>query len=187
MKLRWSAMDADEEGRKKLMEEKVKAWLPPGTAIEIKSMGPWEDAEQPLRIQLHFHAPHFGVLSSKRMLLPMSVFETNNETLLPQAYRRDPVYFSYGYSGFDRVTISLPQGYRIEAAPSDKDYASTVGVFHFKRSMDGGKLRLERRAVRTAHYFQLDSYTALRRYYEELRQQDAENVVLHRIENEASQ
>src|SRR5215469_2067841 len=132
MMLRWSGMDADEAGRKKLVEEKVKAWLPPGTAIEIKTMGAWEDAEQPLRIQLHFHAPHFGVLSSKRMLLPISVFQTNNETLLPQAYRREPVYFSFGYSGLDRITISLPQGYRMEAAPADKDYASTAGVFHFK-------------------------------------------------------
>ena len=186
MMLRWSGMDADETGRKKLVEEKVKTWLPPGTAIEIKSMGAWEDAEQPLRIQLHFHAPHFGVLSAKRMLLPMSVFQTNNETLLPQAYRRDPVYFSIGSIGFDKVTISLPHGYRVEAAPSDKDYVSTVGIFHFKRAMDGDKLRLERRTARTAYYFGLDSYPALRQYYEELRQQDAENVVLHRIENEAS-
>jgi hypothetical protein len=116
----------------------------------------------------------------------MSVFQTNTEPILPQAYRREPVYFQFGYSGFDKVAISLPQGYRIEAAPSDKDYTSTVGVLHFKRSMDGGKLRLERRTVRTSYYFRLESYTALRQYYEELRQQDAENVVLHRIENEAS-
>ena len=116
----------------------------------------------------------------------MSVFETSRETSLPQVYRRQPVYFPFGYSGFDRLTISLPQGYRIEAAPSDKDYESTAGVFHFKRTMDTGKLRLERRTVRTEYYFQLDSYQALRQYYGELSQQDAENVVLHRIDNEAS-
>jgi hypothetical protein len=185
MDLRWSAMDADEAGRKKLIEQRVKRWLPAGTAIEIKSMGPWEDAEQPLRVQLHLRVPHFGVLSSKRMLLQMSVFEMANETLLPQVYRREPVYFQFGYSGFDRLTISLPQGYRIEAVPSDKDYASRAGVFHFKRAIDTGKLRLERRTVRTEYYFGLESYSALRQYYEELRQQDAQNIVLHRSENEA--
>lgn len=185
MDLRWSAVDADEAGRKKLIEQRVKEWLPAGTAIEVKSVGPWEDAEQPLRVELHFHAPRFGVLSSKRMLLPMSVFQTSNGTLLPQVYRREPVYFSFGSSRFDQVTISLPQGYRVEAAPSDKDYESAVGVFHFKRALDAGKLRLERRTVRTGYYFRLDNYNALRQYYEELRQQDAENVVLHRIVNEA--
>src|SRR5215469_13711318 len=186
MNLRWSAMDADEAGRKKLIEKKIKEWLPAGTAIEVKSMGPWEDAEQPLRVQVHLSVPHFGVLSPKRMLLQMSVFEAGNKALLPQVYRREPVYLRFGSSGFDKLTISLPQGYRIEAVPSDKDYESTVGVFHFKRAMDTGKLRLERRTVRTAYYFRLDSYNGLRQFYEELRQQDAENVVLHRIENEAS-
>ena len=186
MNLRWSAMDADEAGKRKLIEQRVKEWLPPGTAIEIKSTGPWEDAEQPLRVQLHLHAPHFGVLNSKRMLLPMSVFEKGNETLLPQAYRREPVYFPFGHSEFDKLTMSLPQGYRIEAVPSDKDYENTVGLFHFKRAIDMGRLRLERRTIRTGYYFRLDNYQALRQYYEELRLQDAENVVLHRIENEAS-
>jgi len=187
MNLRWSAVDADEAGKRKLMEEKIKEWLPAATLIEIKSMGPWEDAEQPLRVQFHLHSPHFGVLSSKRMLLQMSVFQTGNEALLPQVYRREPVYFQFGRSGFDKLTISLPQGYRLEAAPSDHDYESATGVFHFKRGVDTGKLRLERRTVRTEYFFRLDSYAALRQYYEELRQRDAENVVLHRIENEAPQ
>jgi hypothetical protein len=186
MNLRWSAMDADEAGKKKLIGGKLKEWLPTGTAVDIDSIGPWDDGEQPLRVQCHIHGARLGIISTNRMLLPISVFQAGDHTLLPQVYRRGPVYFPFGQSGIDKITISIPPGFRVEAVPTDADYDSPVGIFHFKRTIDKGRVQLERSTVRSGYYFRLESYKALREYYDELRQKDAENVVLRRIETAAS-
>jgi hypothetical protein len=180
--LRKPAMDADEAGRKKLIEDTLKAWLPAGTRIDIEAIGPWDDVEQPLQVQAHVHAARFASLSPKRILFPISVFQGGASPLFTQVYRRQPVYFQSSYSGVDTITVSVPDGYQVEALPSEVNYERAEGAFHFKWTSNSGTMRLERHTVRNGYYFPIDSYPALRQYYEELRQQDAQNIVLHRLE-----
>lgn len=183
MELRVSAAGEDDAGRQKLMEDEIKQWTPPGTTIDIDAVTGWTDGEQPLRTQCRFRAPRFGVLSKRRILLPISVFQANRSIPLPQSYRVQPVSFGHSLSELDTVTISLPAGYRVEAMPSEADYQASFALFHAKRTSKGETMRLERRAVMNGYYFPLERYGSLRQYFQQVRQSDAENVVLQQVES----
>jgi hypothetical protein len=84
----------------------------------------------------------------------------------------------HGHKELDRITISLPPDYRLEALPSEIHCETEFATFHTKRTAEPSLLRLERNAVMRDYYFPVKSYSSLRQYFETLRQSDAENVVL---------
>ena len=172
------ASDEDDEGRRKLMEDEVRDLAPAGATIDIDEVTGWQDSEQPLRVKCHLHAPHFASFTSRRMLFPLSVFQTNSKNPFPQVYRTEPVYFSRGYRTADKIQISLPTGYKLEALPAESASTSDFANFHAKRSSDAGIVRLERQTQMTGYFFPVQSYHSLRAYFQKLRQSDAQKVVL---------
>jgi hypothetical protein len=181
MELRSSAADEDEAGRTKLIEDKIKSWTPSGTSIVIEPGINWSEIDEPLKIRCHIQIPRFAILTPHRMIFPISVFQAgSNGSPFTQVYRHQPVYLAYGYSGRDEITISLPAGWDLEAMPSDASCDNPAGVFHFKRTTAAGTVHLERRTFRSDYYFPQGSYKTLRQYHDELRQRDAEDVVLHK-------
>lgn len=183
---RLSASDEDEAGRRKLLEDEIKGFTPPGATIDLDSVTGWQDSEQPLRIKCHLHAPRFAALTHQRMLFPIAVFQANRKNPLLQSYRMQPVYFQHGYSETDKIAISIPTGYRLEAIPAEASGTADFGTFQEKRTSEAGIVRLERHAELKGYFFPIASYNSLRQYYEKLRQSDASNVVLHQVESAQS-
>jgi hypothetical protein len=177
---RLSAYDEDDEGRRKLMEDEVKDLATPGATIDIDEVTGWHDSEPPLRVKWHLQAPHFAVLTSRRMLFPLSVFQANSKNPFPQVYRTQPVYFGHGYRITDKVEISLPAGYKLEALPTESQSVVTTDFAEFqaKRSSEAGAVRLERHTEMKGNFFPVQSYASLRAYFQKVRQVDAQNVVL---------
>jgi hypothetical protein len=180
---RLSASNEDDAGRRKLLEDEVKELTPPGATIDLDAVSGWQDSEQPLRIRCRLRAPRFAALTRRRMLFPMAVFQANRKNLFTHAYRVQPVYFQHGYREIDKITISIPAGYRLEALPSEAEDKTSFAAFHAKRSSEAGLLRLERQAEMSGYSFPVQSYGSLREYFEKLRQSDAENVVLHKVDS----
>jgi len=176
------ASDEDETGRRKLLEDEIKELAPPGVKIDVDSVTGWQDSEQPLRVKCRFHALRFAVLTHQRMLFPMAVFQANRKSPLTHSKRMQPVYFRHGYAETDKITIAMPAGYRLEAIPSEAYFITPFGAFQTKRTSEAGLVRLERHAVISRYYFPRESYGGLRQYFQDLRQSDAENVVLHGVE-----
>jgi len=163
-----------------LMEDEVKDLAAPDATIEIDEVTGWHDSEPPLRVKCHLRAPHFAVLTSRRMLFPLSVFQANSKNPFPQVYRTQPVYFGHGYRITDKVEISLPGGYRLEALPPESQSAVTTDFAEFqaKRSSEAGAVRLERHTEMKGNFFPVQSYASLRAHFQKVRQVDAQNVVL---------
>src|SRR6266581_1548370 len=170
---RLSASDEDETGRRKLLEDEIKALTPPGAKIDVDSVAGWQDLEQPLRVRCRFHASRFAVLTHQRMLFPMAVFQANRRSMLTHSKRMQPVYFRHGYSEVDKITISLPAGYRVEALSPDVNLKTTFATYQAKRTGEAGVVRLERHAVISQYSRPPESYGSLRQYLDQVRQSDA--------------
>ena len=175
---RLSGYDEDDKGRRKLMEDEVKDLAPPGATIDIDEVTGWQDSEQPLRVKCRLHASRFAVVTSKRMLFPLSVFQANSKDPFPQVYRTQPVYFSHGYGTADTISISLPAGYQLEALPQESSATASFAEFNAKRSSTTGAVRLERHTEMKGYFFPVQSYASLRAYFQKVRQIDAQKVVL---------
>ena len=179
---RLSAVAEDEAGRRKLMEDEVKELTPPGATINIDSITGWQDSEQPLRIKCHLSAPRFAAVTPHRILFPLSVFQAKGKNPFPQVYRVEPVYFQHGYRTIDKIKITLPVGYAVEALPADADLKTDFAAFHEKRTRQADVVLLERNAEMTGYYFPVQGYVGLRQYFRRLRLSDAELVVLRKTD-----
>jgi hypothetical protein len=183
---RLSASNEDEAGRRKLLEEEVKDLTPSGATIDLDTVTGWQDPEQPLRIKCRLHAARFAAFTQQRMLFPMAVFQVNRKNPFTHVYRVQPAYFQHGYRELDKISISIPTGYRVEAMPSEADDKTPFAAFHTKQYSKDGLLRLERQSEMSGYYFPVQSYGSVREYFERMRQRDVENVVLHKTDSAQS-
>jgi hypothetical protein len=181
---RLSGYDEDEAGRRRLMEDEVKDLAPPGATIDIDEVTGWQESEQPLRMKCNLHAPRFSAITSRRMVFPLSVFQANSKNPFPQTYRATPVYFGHGYRTADKIEVSLPSGYKLEALPSESGTTTDFAEFHATRSTEAGVVRLERHTEMKGYFFPVRAYGSLRAYFQKLRQSDAQNVVLVKAESD---
>ena len=179
---RLSAAETDEAGRRDLVEDEIKQWLPPGVSLTLDSVTGWELAEEPVRVKCHFYAAHFAAFTQHRMLFPPAIFQANRRAALTGWRRHQPVYFDHPYSEVDDITISLPAGYRLEALPEDVAANTKFAAFKATHLSADRKVHLERRADMNGYFFPPDAYSPLLRYSWQLRKSDADNVVLHLLE-----
>jgi hypothetical protein len=179
--MRLSGYDEDDAGRRKLLEDEVKELTPPGATIDLDEVTGWQESENPLRIRCRVHASRFATVTPQRMLLPAAVFQANRKNPFAQVYRVQPVYFRHGYRETDKITISMPTGYRLEASPSGAEDSTSFAAFSTKSTSESDLLHFERRAELKQYYFPVQSYGSLRAHFEKMRQSDAENFVLHKV------
>ena len=182
LELRLSAYEEDDAGRHKIAEDQVKELTPAGVRVDIDSVTGWQDSDQPLRIKCHLHAARFASLTPHRMLFPMAVFQLHEKNPYNKTQRSNPVYLRYGYVRKDQIKISMPSGYQLEAMPADTNERTDFASIQLNHMSDGNILKLERQRELSGYFFPARTYSALREFTEKVRQRDAENVVLHKIE-----
>ncbi len=180
--MRLSGLDEDDTGRRKLAEDEVKELAPPSATIEFDTVTGWQESEQPLRIRCRLYAPRFATVTHERMLLPVAIFQANQMNSLHHGSRVQPVYFQHCYHSTDKITISLPTGYRVEALPSAAEDNTTFAAFSAKSTAQGDRLVFERRWELRGYYFPVQYYGSLWAHFEKMRQSDAKNLVLHRVD-----
>jgi len=176
---RADALDEDEAGRRKLMEDQVKELLLPGTTVEIDSVSGWESSETPLRVKCHVTVPAYAVLSDQRLLFSTEPFHLNRRPPVSYKSRIQPVSYAYAYERVDKLSITLPDGYRLEALPTDFSADNKLTACHIKRSVEKNVLHSERDFEIKAYYFPPDVYRQVWQTLGEIRKADADNVVLH--------
>jgi len=176
---RLQGLDEDESGRSALVEDEIKGWMPPGATIDLDSVQGWESSGEPLRVKCRVQAPHFAVFTKQRILFPTGIFQVNQKVPLTHMNRTLPLYFRHGYKELDKVTITVPSEYRVEALPAQATTDSEFASFNVKRTSGKDAVLLERQPELKQFVFPTSYYAPLRQYFQRLRKIDSESVVLH--------
>jgi hypothetical protein len=180
--MRLSGYEEDEAGRRKLIEDELKTLSPPGGTLDLETVTGWEDPEQPMRVHCGLHASRFATMTRERMVLPPAIFEANRRSGLWHASRTQPVYLEYPYRETDKITISLPPGYSLEALPPAIEFNTTIGTFSARSTAEGDQVHFERRWEQKGYYYPVSYYPILRANFERARQSDAKNLVLRKLD-----
>ncbi len=178
LRRRLDALDEDDAGRKKMIEDEVKGWFPSAAQIEITSITGWEGSEEPLTVECTLNLPGFAIPTGRRLLLPLGLFQSQEQHPFRHAQRVHPIYFRYPFQDVDRVTIELPEGYRIESLPAPRDKPADLGRYRIAGQNQPGRLQVERLLVVNGFYFDKAYYTLLRSFYDEVKKGDEGQAVL---------
>jgi hypothetical protein len=175
---RLDALDNDEAGRKKDLEDEVKSWLPGGARVKMLSVQGWEAPEAPLVAKFNVEIGGYASSVGKRLLLPSLLFQSEQKDAFKHAERKYPVYFPYAFTERDRVAIKLPAGYMLESVPSKQDAGVGYARYQSVSNSDGKQLVSERLLQFNAIFVQLSQYAELKDFMSKIQAGDEQQVVL---------
>lgn len=175
---RLEALDTDEAGRKKDLEEQVKQWLSSEAIVNLTKSDGWEGEDTPLIAVLHIEIPGYASTAGKRLLLPPYVFLTKRKDAFKYADRKYPVYFPYAYGENDVITIKLPSGYSIEGAPKSEQAKVSYAAYQTIAAIDSGNLVTQRRLLFNGIFFDTPKYPELKDFFSKVQAGDEQQAVL---------
>ena len=185
LRRRLDAIETDEVGRRKEMEEEVKGWLPAGASAEQQSVTGWEGTEEPLKAEFAVRIPNFGTSTGRRLILPVAIFQANEKHPFPHDKRVHPIYFPYPWQEVDEITVQLPEGYKAESLPKKRTSRPKFGKYEISYEDQGRTLRLQRSFAMGAIWFPVEHYPSLRLFFDAVRSGDEQQVVLQAVETDS--
>ena len=175
---RLDALDTDEAGRKKSLEDEIEESLPSGSSAKLTSSENWEESSKPLIANFHVEIPAYAAAAGKRLLMPAFLFQTKQMEAFKHAERKYPVYFPYGFEEADKVSVKLPAGYSVEDVPPKQvaniGYAAYQNLIQF----DGTQLVSQRVLQVNGIYFTLDRYPTVKDFFNKVQASDEEQTIL---------
>jgi hypothetical protein len=111
-------------------------------------------------------------------MLPATVFSAREKHMFEHANRVWPIYFSFPYKAMDDVNIQLPAGWQVESVPKDEDKNLKGAEYSLKVEKNSGTVRIQRMMRSDLYIVPKDSYPVLRGFFQFVKNQDEQQVVM---------
>jgi len=106
----------DAEGRKKLLEDEVKSWLPADSDVSLTNAPSWDATDGQMGAEFKISCP-LAVGAGKRWIVPAHLFQVNQKPRYSASDRTNPVYFDYLWREIDEIHLTLPPEFAVESVP----------------------------------------------------------------------
>jgi hypothetical protein len=142
------------------------------------------DYTTPLIYTFHIRVPGYAQRTGKRIFIQPAFFQRGVGPLFATAGRKHPIYFSFPWSEDDHVEIELPPGYALDNADAPAPFGSGK-ISEYKPTLSvtsDGKMLVYKRTFffggGNAVLFPLETYPAMKGYFDQLHKQDNHNIAL---------
>ena len=178
MNWRREAGRTDPEGRKKLLEDEIKRWLPGNSEITLTKIPQWDDAEQPVVAEFKISSP-VAVSAGKRWLVTPHIFQINDKPAFPAAQRVNPIYFDYPSQEIGEVHLALPPNAEIESLPPDDSAKLDYALYKTQQKQEAANTVFSRRdLIIGGILFPVTEYKAIKDFYDKVKAGVDEQVIL---------
>jgi len=168
----------DETARKKNLEDEVKNYIPAGSEVELINTPEWKNGNVLLTAEFNLKVPGWLSAAGKRALLPTGLFGASEKHLFEHANRIWPVYFKYPFETVDDITVTLPDGWKVDNQPKDMDRDAKAVEFKLEVKNDGGAVRIKRQLRSDVVMVGKEHYSILRNFYQLVKSEDEQQIVL---------
>jgi hypothetical protein len=175
---RLRGLKTDAAGRKKELEDNLKAMLPNGATVQLVSADGWEDAEKQLSATFKVEIPSYASSAGKRMLVPTNLFESRNRQPFSHGERKQPVYFNFPYYLMDETTITFPGSFQMENLPQVQPVRTDYSIYNLTHSAKGNTVTISRTYAMAGIAFHQSDYADLRKFFGAVNTGDNQPLVL---------
>jgi len=173
------ANSQDEAGRRKMLEDEIKEWLPQNSTVKFISATGWTDSYTPLTAEFEIQSPGFGTAAGSRMLVPSTIFSSRLKASFQASRRENPVDLKYSHQEADEISLEIPEAFSVEHLPAPMEEQQKIGSYAISAAQSGSVIKVNRRLVMDLYYFEARDYQALRDFRDFARSNDEEQIVLH--------
>ncbi len=164
--------------RKKFLEGRITGQIPVAAEVELTNKPDWTGSETPLVAEFQLKVPAWSSSAGKRAMIASALFTNHEKHIFEHANRVHPIYFEYPYEDVDDLTIELPKGWQVLSVPTPCSKDGHVVSYDLKVDSDKTTLHLSRKLRIDFLILDQKYYTALRNFFEAVRTNDEEQIVL---------
>lgn len=176
----WRSSDRndDDTGRRKDLHDEIKGWLPSNAIFTITKFSDWDDNAKPIHIEGTVNIPSDNTRALGRIILPLSLIQSQVARSFTSAQRVNDVYFHYPYQEKDDTSIELPVGYKVESFPKVTTVTQGAIQYSIDASAQGNTVHLTRELKVKGIDFPAKYYSTVRAIFEAVKAGDANDMVL---------
>ncbi len=168
----------DAEGRKRMLEDEVRSWLPGGSEVTLSKDPVWDEAQIPLVGEFKISCP-LAMSAGKRWLVQAHIFQINDKPRFASAKRANVIYFDYPSRESDEVHITLPSNVELESVPPKDETKLDFAYYHQEEKMESANSILATRdLVMNGLAFPVSVYPELKSFYDKVKAGDDQQVLL---------
>jgi len=169
---------ADDAERKKFLEDEVKGSIPVACDVELTNHPDWKNSTPPLVAEYTVKVPGWVSGAGRRALFPLGLFSAPEKHLFDHADRIHPIYFEFPFRRVDDVNIELPLGWQIATVPAPQKLGGQAIAYATQAENDKGTLRLSRALSIDVLLLEQKYYAPLRTFFQTVRTNDEQQVIL---------
>jgi len=175
--LRLDNRDDDAAGRKKVLEDKIKEWLPVGSTFEVSRVDNWDDVEQPIHVEGTLTVPGFARNAVQRLLIPLEIFHATEVSSFQSEKRTNEIDFPFPYERLDDIVIHTPPGFKAQALPDAQKVSPGPVKYEISATSVPDGLEVKRHLVIAGTRYPKESYLPLRSFFSIVRTDDNAQVM----------
>jgi hypothetical protein len=137
MDRRREAGKTDAEGRKKLLEDEVKRWLPADSEVTLTNTPDWDSTEGLLAPTFKISCP-LAVAAGKRWIVPVHLFQVNEKPRFSASDRTNGIYFDYRSREIDEVHVTMPPELEVESLPPADNVRLDYALYRTSEKQEAG-------------------------------------------------
>jgi len=127
--------------------------------------------------QLKLVANNYASVSRKRLFVTPNVLSRNGIKLNTTDERKYDIDYPFSFIDIDTATLSIPDGYNIEAMPKDISINNKFGAYEIHFSVNGQKINFTRSYKRSEGRFPPSDYAELVKFYDDMFKADRSRIV----------
>lgn len=175
---RLSQREQDATARRKFLEDDVKESVPVGIEVHLRKEPDWASASPSMVAEFELEVPGWAEAAGRRYLLPVGLFGGAEKRTFRTPERVHPISFNFHSLHTDDVTITIPNGWHIESVPAARSEDLQVLSYAMVTEGNGRTLQLTRTVMSNLGIAAAKSYAPIRDYYQRVRANDEEQIVV---------
>lgn len=175
---RLAALDTDDAGRTRELEEELKNELPANAIVKLTGSKGWNKEDEPLSATFAVQVPAYASSAGNRLLVPAGLFQKENKLAFNEATRKYPIYFPYAFAEEDSVTVQVPEGYYAESVPAQQEAKLPYAKYIATSKSDAKRLIVQRTLEMNAVLMHPRHYPELKDFFSRVRIGDEAQAVL---------
>jgi len=175
---RQKANATDAEGRKKMLEDEMRGWLPGNSEVSLVGSPNWDETEPHLATEFKISSP-VAVGAGKRTLVPVHIFQINDKPVFSASNRVNPIYFWYLTRQADEIHITLPASLEVESLPANDSVKLDYAVYSTIQKQEAPSSIMARRdLIMGGMAFPTNKYKELKDFYDKVKTGDDQQMIL---------
>ncbi len=188
----WSGQAAYQERRlldgkkasdcEKLLTESIHEYASAAEVVSLKIENQ-NDLDKPLAVSFALTIPGYATRTGKRILFQPALFHANRNARFASSTRANPVFFPYGWTEEDEISIAMPPGFALEHpdVPPPLKVGKTI-QYEAKASILNGKTFVYHRLFRVGEGGNMvvptSAYASVKRIFDSVQEGDNHSITL---------